>query len=476
MTISLYLFAGTLHNGFAFGEGGDAKGEAAEGGSTMVMLNGVMLPRSGLLSSDFSEMRIAVMDVADALALPSRWDADNRVLWLGNPTSGSLAGVKKPRAGAAVIMLDGKPLPPAVDPLLIDPNGMPVSGTETLIGSNVMAVADELAKELGMTYQYDAGNHRISLLTSAAKEQFENEEAAVRDVLESKGMEPHIAADGTKEFTLTAELHDWAPVNGVLTTAWTFNGQAPGPTIRVTEGDKVRITFVNNLNEPSTIHWHGLHLPNAMDGIPDVTQKAVQPGQSFVYEFTASHPGTFMYHPHYDDMKQIGGGMYGAFIIDPKTAPPKAPQAGELSDNMTFDHDYTMLLAGFRINNAVEDEPDYFTINGRSYPDTPPIRMKVGETARVRLINIDTAEVHTMHLHGIDFQVIARNGHAVPYPETMNTVMLGPGETVDIAFRADSPGDWMLHCHILDHTMNGGDHATMGAEMGGLMTLVRVTE
>ncbi|TJY42360.1 hypothetical protein E5161_10210 [Cohnella pontilimi] len=448
MALVIYTVGGITQGGFSRAEANESGhgsahqsgdvSQAGEGDGIAVLLNGRQLPRPATVSSDFSETRISAQDVADALGYGYRWDATARKLYI-----------------------EDKEIPAAADPIMV--------------GSVVMVLADEYAQALSLSCNNDSASHRVLLETPQAMKRFADEEPAVRDVMEGKGMTPHTAADGTKEFTLTAELADWAPAKGVLTTAWTYNGQAPGPTIRVTEGDKVRIHFVNHLPEPSAIHWHGLHLPNAMDGVPGLTQKEVQPGQSFVYEFTASHPGTFMYHSHYNDMKQIGGGMYGAFIIDPKEKPAAAPEAGELRDGMTFDRDYTMLLAGNRVNNAAEDVPDYFTINGRSYPDTPPIEMRKGQTARIRLINIDTMEMHTMHLHGMDFQVIARNGHAVKTPETMNTVLLGPGETVDIAFRADAVGDWMFHCHILDHTMNGGEeHARTGSEMGGLITLVKI--
>jgi FtsP/CotA-like multicopper oxidase with cupredoxin domain len=326
-----------------------------------------------------------------------------------------------------------------------------------------MVPADAVAKAFQVSVKRNADMNKVQIVTPDALKQFDQEESAVRDVLNGTGLTPHIAADGAKEFTLTAELHPWSPLKGVLTNAWTFNGQAPAPVIRVTEGDHVRLTLVNKLPEATAIHWHGLHLPNTMDGVPGVTQKVVSPGQTFTYDFVASHPGTFMYHSHYDDMKQIGNGMYGAFIIDPK----------DPSIETKYDHDYTMLLSGFAINGT-EDEKDYFTINGRSYPDTTPINVKKGETVRLRLINIDVMEMHTMHLHGIDFQVIAKDGHPAANPQTMNTVLIGPGETYDIAFTADAPGTWMFHCHILDHTMNGGEMPQ--GEMGGLITLITVTE
>lgn len=436
---SMYML-GTIRPDASAHEGSHPteEGQTAEG-SINVYLDGRLLPTPGSVSSDLAEIRVSPQDVADALDLSYRWDEGTRSVYI-----------------------DEKELPAAADP--------------AKIGANVMALAEPLAKSLGLQYDYDDAGHMVMLGTTKAEKQFIEEEAKVQDVFEGKGLTPVVEADGTKTFTLTAEMSDWAPLKGVLTTAWTYNGQVAGPTLRVTEGDKVRIKFLNKLPEPSTIHWHGLHLPNAMDGVPGITQDEVQPGKEFVYEFTASHAGTFMYHAHYDDMKQIVGGLYGAFLIDPVRKPSPVPASGDLADGMAFDKDYTMVLARMNVNAAVDDEPDYFTINGRSYPDTPPIELKKGQTARVRMINIDPVDVHTMHLHGMDFQVIARNGHPVKTVETMNTVLIGPGETVDVAFRADAPGDWMFHCHILDHTMNGGEHANMGAEMGGLITLVKVSD
>lgn len=307
-----------------------------------------------------------------------------------------------------------------------------------------------------------ANGKKVKMTEKDAMNEFNAEESKVKDVFNGVGLTPKIAKDGTKEFTLVAEPHIWSPVKGVVADAWTFNGQVAGPTIRVTEGDHVKIKLVNKLSEPTTIHWHGLHLPNNMDGVPDVTQSAVQPGQSFTYEFTASHPGTFMYHSHYDDMKQVGNGLYGAFIIDPKN-PGSEPK---------YDHDYTMILSGFHVNSTMEDEEDYFTIDGRSYSDTPPMVVKKGETVRIRLINIDPTEYHTMHLHGMDFQVIAKDGHPSNNPQEMNTLSIGPGETYDIAFKADAVGTWAFHCHVLDHTMNAED----SLHMGGLVTTVKVVE
>lgn len=453
--------------------------EMGEGPGILVTVDGRMLPSPGIMSSDLSELRISVREAAEALQLPVKWDAKHRAVLIGSdklPAAMQQQGMMMDMGKdvtmnhnthtghasmAITLVLNGKALPAETDPM-------------SMLGS-VTAVAGPYAEALGLHYRFDASLNRIVLLSDRALKQFDTEQQQVEDVLNGKGMTPHIAADGTKEFTLTAELHDWSPAKGVLTTAWTFNGQVAAPTIRVTEGDKVRILFVNKLPEPSSVHWHGLLLPNSMDGVPYITQDPVQPGGTYTYEFTASHAGTFIYHSHYDDMKQIGGGMYGAFIIDPKVKPTDSGTSGsELTNQSVFNHDYTMVLSGFHVNTTMEDEEDYFTINGRSYPDTPPIEMKKGETARIRLINIDTMEPHTMHLHGMDFQVIARNGSPLKNPEMMNTILLGPGETVDIGFRANALGDWMFHCHILDHTMNGGDMSQ--GEMGGLITIIKVTE
>ncbi|MDP4084463.1 MAG: multicopper oxidase domain-containing protein [Bacillota bacterium] len=308
----------------------------------------------------------------------------------------------------------------------------------------------------------DSNGKKDELTDMAAIDEFNAEASKVKDVFNGVGLTPHISQDGVKEFTLVAEPHMWEPVKGVIANAWTFNGQVAGPTIRVTEGDHVRIKLVNKLPEPTTINWHGMQVPNNMAGIPDVTQLAVEPGKSFTYEFTVGHPGTYMYHSMYDDMKQVGSGLYGAFIIDPRNP----------SSEVKYDHDYTMVLSGFHVNSTMEDEENYYTIDGRSYPYTQPIVVKIGETVRIRLINIDPTEYHTMHLHGMNFQVIAKDGQPSKDTQEMNTLSIGPGEMYDIAFKADALGTWLFQCHILDHTMNAED----SMHMGGLVTMVKVVE
>lgn len=465
LLIAVIVFSSPAH-AMNMGGSSSGSGEAGEGPGIQVTVDGRMLPNPAMESSDLSEIRVQVRDVAEALNLPVKWDPIHRAVIVGDGMYPAVdhtmhGGGMHDHMGGSVVW-NGKLLPAETEPMMMN--------------RTVSVIASALADAIQVDYKFDTGLHRVMFTTPEAVQQFMTGIAQVTDVLNGKGMAPSIAPDGTKEFTLTAQLHDWSPAQGVVTTAWTYNGQVAGPTIRVTEGERVRIHFVNNLPEPSTVHWHGILLPNAMDGVPGLTQQEVQPGKTFDYEFTASHAGTFMYHSHYDDMKQIGSGMYGAFIIDPKAPLNPASGSGDLTAQTKYDHDYTMLLAGLHVNTTMEEEQDYFTINGVSYPDTPSLNVKKGETVRIRLINIDTMEVHTMHLHGMDFQLIARNGSPVKTIETMNTVLIGPGETADIALRASSLGKWMFHCHILDHTMNGGEMNTGMGEMGGLITVMNVTE
>ncbi|WP_248924632.1 multicopper oxidase domain-containing protein [Paenibacillus hamazuiensis] len=446
----------SAYSGLVYAHGGhiETAGTEAEEGALQVTVNGALAEGEASISSDLSELYVPARSVAEALGAQVNWDAEHQAVLINTQTFPGMSedhGMHHQdlRTSHISVVFENRVVTTDLEPLMMN-------GT-------LMVSARTIESIFPATVKFNTAAHKVEITTPDAAKQFQEEEAAVRDALNGKGMAPHIAADGAKEFTLTAELHAWSPLSGVLTTAWTYNGQVPGPVIRVTEGDHLRITLVNKLPEPTTIHWHGMQLPNAMDGVPGLTQKSVAPGQSFVYDFVAGHPGTYMYHSHYDDMKQIGNGMYGALIVDPKQ-PDAGPQ---------YDHDYTMMISGFQIN-AADEEKDYFTINGRSYPDTPSIEVKKGDKVRIRLINIDTTDVHTMHLHGMDFQVVEKDGHPVPQPQTMNTVLIGPGESYDIAFTADNPGTWMLHCHILDHTMNGGEMSH--GEMGGLITLVKVSE
>jgi len=264
--------------------------------------------------------------------------------------------------------------------------------------------------------------------------------------------------DGAKHFTFTAEQVMWEVIKGQRVLAWTLDGTVPGPTIHVTVGDHVRITIINHFPKATAIHWHGLEVPSNQDGVPGIGMQPIQPGQSYTYDFWINNDdiGTHWYHSHYDDLEQMGGGLYGAFLVDPQPGTPQAAQA------IKADVDY---------NEFVGMLGDYYVINGKSFPDTQPILVKHGQTVHLRLFGADTAMTHPMHLHGGFFNLVAEDGHLLPQPQQLDTIPVVPGGTYDLTFYAwAAPGSvYPFHCHILSHLMNPGQ---TGEEMGGLIALV----
>lgn len=257
--------------------------------------------------------------------------------------------------------------------------------------------------------------------------------------------------DGTKVFDLNASVVRWEITKNKTVNAWAYNGTVPGPVFRVRAGDKIKVRFTNNLPEPTIIHWHGLDVPNDMDGVPGVTQSATAPGQMTTYAFTVKKPGTYIYHTHFNDLDQMDRGMYGAFIVDDPHAPKVA-------------HDYPVVISSWRINS---DQENFFSLNGKSYPETRELQVAPNQTIRLRFINISGTEFHTMHLHGHVMRIIARDGNPVTYNDVENTINIGPGQTIDVLVRTNAdPGTWLLHCHVMDHNMNGN------IMPGGLITAV----
>lgn len=254
-----------------------------------------------------------------------------------------------------------------------------------------------------------------------------------------------------KVFHLIAEpiRREFAP--GFWVNCWGYNGSSPGPTIEAVEGERVRIFVTNNLNEPTSVHWHGIILPNGMDGVVGLNQKAIQPGDTFKYEFTLKQNGTFMYHPHADEIVQIALGMMGFFVIHPKNG-----------DDPPIDRDFAIFLHEWRIPMGAKTpvplemlDFNIFTFNGVLFPRAESLVAKLGERVRIRFGNIMMSS-HPIHLHGYEFLVTRKGGKRLPlsaqYSEV--TVSVAPGETRDIEFIADNPGDWALHCHKSHHTMN----------------------
>lgn len=264
--------------------------------------------------------------------------------------------------------------------------------------------------------------------------------------------------DGAKHFTLTAELVMWNVTGGHRELAWTINGTVPGPMIRVNAGDHVRITLINHFPKATAIHWHGLTIPEAQDGVPGLGMKPIEAGQTYVYDFNIldQDVGTHWYHSHYDDQEQVAGGMYGAFVVDPRPGTPQAAQA------IHADVEYDMFVGMLG---------SYYVISGKSFPDTQPIKVVHGQTVHIRLFGADTQLIHPMHLHGNFFNIVAEDGHILTQPVEKDTVQVAPGETYDLVFKAmAAPGSiYPFHCHILSHLMNPGQS---GTEMGGLISLV----
>ena len=259
---------------------------------------------------------------------------------------------------------------------------------------------------------------------------------------------------GVKVFHLVAEpvKREFAP--GMVINTWGYNGSSPGPTIEAVEGDRVRILVTNRLPEATSVHWHGMIVPDGMDGISGLNQVGIQPGETYAYEFTLKQHGTQMYHPHSDEMTQMALGMMGFFIIHPKKEP------------LRIDRDFAVFLQEWAVapgtatpNPAVMTDFNLFSFNGRIYPGTEPMVIRTGQRVRIRLANL-SMDSHPIHIHGHRFQITGTDGGSIPlsaqWPET--TVNVPPGTTRDIEFVADNPGDWALHCHKSHHTMNQMAH------------------
>jgi FtsP/CotA-like multicopper oxidase with cupredoxin domain len=282
---------------------------------------------------------------------------------------------------------------------------------------------------------------------------------------------PWKLVDGVKVFHLIAEEvdHEFAP--GLRAKCWGYNGRVHGPTIEAVEGDRVRIYVTNRLPEPTSVHWHGLLVPNGMDGVGGLTQKGIPAGQTYRYEFTLRQHGTQMYHPHFDEMVQMGMGMMGLFVIHPRTPDPSRLRA---------ERDFALLLSEWRLRpGASRPDPsemtefNLLTINGKAFPGTDPLVVRKDQPLRIRIGNLSAMDHHPIHLHGHRFQVVATDAGTIPssarWPET--TVLVPVGNTRDIEFVADNPGDWPVHCHMTHHMMNQMGHGLpnlLGMDAKGL--------
>jgi len=321
-------------------------------------------------------------------------------------------------------------------------------------GSGPRAAANETATDRGATVAFEPPSGDLGY----------------RPVITPNGTAlPWKLVGGVKVFHLIAEpvQHEFAP--GLVAECWGYNGRVHGPTIEAREGDRVRIYVTNRLPEPTTVHWHGVLVPSGMDGVGGVNQRPIAPGETFKYEFTLRAPGTFMYHPHHDEMTQMQLGLMGLFIIHPRH--PAGPPP---------DRDYAFLLNEWKIEvGARRPDPNemtdfnVFTFNGRAFPGTQAMVAQVGERVRVRIGNLSTMSHHAIHLHGYHFKIVATDGGDIApsaqWPETTAFVPTGSTRTFELV--ADEPGDWVMHCHMLHHVMNQMGHTfgnLIGVDTAGL--------
>ncbi|MFF9098770.1 multicopper oxidase family protein [Streptomyces sp. NPDC014802] len=269
--------------------------------------------------------------------------------------------------------------------------------------------------------------------------------ASGQDLGDGTQLAPYDVVDGVKVFHLTASPISWETSPGHVKQAYAFNGVVPGPVLRVNEGDRVRIVVKNDLPEATSVHWHGMDLPNDQDGVPDLTQPAIEPGETHTYEWTAVSTGTHWYHSHMGG-EQEGKGLYGALEVVPNTG------------DIPADRDYRIMIG---------DGPLGFVFNGKSFPATTQLSARVGEKVHIRLIGTGPEMIHPIHLHGGYFTLVAQDGRKLPAPQQMDTLNVGVGQTYDIVWTPTKVGKWMIHCHIFSHSENADG-------MAGLVSIIQV--
>ncbi len=275
---------------------------------------------------------------------------------------------------------------------------------------------------------------------TAMEQQINDYVAQLKGGMNTKGvgnqvLPPTVLPDGTKQFALTAKIVDWEVEPGKTVKAWTYNGQVPGPVIKVNDGDKVAIVVKNDLPQSTSVHWHGIEVPNAMDGVPYITGDPITPGKTFTYSFVAHGPAVGMYHSHDYALNQVTNGMAGLFLIGNEPIPAGY---GPVSQEIP------MVLNDAGVIG--------YSLNGKSFPATAPIVANVGETVEVHYVN-EGQQIHPMHLHGVPQLVIAKDGFPLPNPYLADTVLVAPGERYTVLMKptAAEKGVWAYHCHILSH-------------------------
>jgi manganese oxidase len=259
---------------------------------------------------------------------------------------------------------------------------------------------------------------------------------------------PFTTDNGVKVFHLVAEPVKQKITPGKEIDLWGFNGSAPGPTIQVTQGDRVRLIVDNHLPEPTSMHWHGFEIPHNMDGGPGISQDPIPPGGRFVYEFTLHQAGTYFYHSHMAMQEMMG--MLGAFVMHPREE--YTPRVDK--DFVILMQEYAVLPSN-TVPNTMNMEFNWLVLNGKAGPAATPLIVRLGDRVRIRMINLGM-DHHPIHLHGHTFHTTGTEGGRIPEAAWIpgNTVLVGVAQSRDVEFVANNPGDWMLHCHLPHHMMN----------------------
>jgi manganese oxidase len=285
---------------------------------------------------------------------------------------------------------------------------------------------------------------------------------------------PWRVVGGVKVGHLVAEPVDNEFAPGLRAACWGYNGGTPGPTIEAIEGDRLRLYVTNRLPEPTSVHWHGVVLPNGMDGVAGLTQRPIEPGETFAYEFTVRYPGTFMYHPHYDEMTQMALGLAGMLIVHPRR--PRGPRVDR--DYALLTHEWRIDVGARRPDPTAMNDFNVLTFNSKAFPGTEPLFAGKGERVRIRFGNLSPMDHHPIHFHGLSFEMTATDGGYVPasarHPET--TVLVPVGTTRVIEFVPTESGDWPMHCHMTHHVMMQMGHGlpnVVGSQLGKLDARVR---
>jgi FtsP/CotA-like multicopper oxidase with cupredoxin domain len=256
-------------------------------------------------------------------------------------------------------------------------------------------------------------------------------------------LEPKLLADGTKQFEVTIAISPWEVEAGRFVDAWTYNGQVPGPAIRVDDGDRVEVVFHNQLPMGTDVHFHGVRLENQMDGVAPLTQPLIEPGESFTYSFVAVGPAVSMYHAHHHAQLQVPNGLFGTIIIGDTPLPTGRVVGGiEVPEDLALVAELPMVLNDAGVIG--------FSLNGKSFPATEPLVVGVDDWFVVHYYN-EGLQIHPMHLHGFPQLVFSKDGYPLDEPYWVDTLNVAPGERYSILVHADAAGAWVWHCHILNH-------------------------